>query len=143
VGSSTETGSTRSRVTWLANLSVMLNPIRDARHLALGDDTGDAVDRDGTEYLDVHLDEWKLHIEGDGRLGQDRAREAWRDMRRDNRSEMLGLRGLRYGWADVVDRPCAVAIEQAVVLRQQGWAGLFTSCPHCPKPVHNPRVRHR
>jgi hypothetical protein len=53
-------------------------------------------------------------------------------MRRDNRSEIAQLRHLRYGWADVVDRPCAVAMEQALVLRQQGWDGEFVRCPACP-----------
>jgi hypothetical protein len=40
---------------------------------------------DGTEHLDVLIEEWRLHVELDGRLGHDRAREVWRDMRRDNR----------------------------------------------------------
>lgn len=90
---------------------------------------------DGTEYLDVLVEEWQLHVEMDGRLGHDRARERWRDMRRDNRSEVLRLRELRYGWADIVDRPCQVAIEQAVILRQQGWTGTFRRCPTCPKSL--------
>jgi hypothetical protein len=34
-------------------------------------------------------------------------------MRRDNRSELDGLRHLRYGWADIVDSPCQVAAQQA------------------------------
>jgi hypothetical protein len=87
---------------------------------------------DGTEYLDVLIEEWRVHVELDGRLGHDRAREAWRDMRRDNRSERAGLRHLRYGWADLVDRPCSVAIEQGIILRQQGWTGRFRRCPRCP-----------
>ena len=33
-------------------------------------------------------------------------------MRRDNRSELAGLRHLRYGWADIVDHPCQVAVQQ-------------------------------
>jgi hypothetical protein len=90
---------------------------------------------DGTEYLDVIIDEWRLHVELDGRLGHDRARERWRDMRRDNRSEVAQLRHLRYGWADMIDRPCDVAIEQAVILRQEGWAGVFKRCPVCPDRV--------
>jgi hypothetical protein len=64
---------------------------------------------DGSEYLDVLIEEWRLHIEIDGRLGHDRAQDVWRDMKRDNRSEMQRLRELRYGWADVVDRPCQVS----------------------------------
>jgi hypothetical protein len=88
--------------------------------------------QDGTQYLDVLIPEWGLHLELDGRLGHDRGRERWRDMRRDNRSELAQLRHLRYGWADVFDRPCAVAVEQAVVLRQQGWTGTFRRCRACP-----------
>ena len=90
---------------------------------------------DGTELLDVVIEEWRLHIELDGRLGHDATRERWRDMRRDNRSELSGLRHLRYGWADVVDRPCQVAIEQAQVLRRQGWRGQFRACRRCPQPL--------
>jgi very-short-patch-repair endonuclease len=95
------------------------------------------VRRDGarTEFLDVLIEEWRLHIELDGRLGHDRASEIWRDMRRDNASELLGLRHLRYGWADITQRPCAVAIEIAQVLRQQGWPGPFRRCPRCPTPL--------
>jgi hypothetical protein len=87
---------------------------------------------DGSEYLDVLIAEYGVHIELDGRLGHDGVRERWRDMRRDNRSEVSGMRHLRYGWADVVDRPCEVAAQQADVLRQQGWKGAFRRCPNCP-----------
>jgi hypothetical protein len=83
---------------------------------------------DGTEHLDVYLEEWQVHVELDGRLGHDRAREVWRDMRRDNRSVVAKLKHLRYGWADMVDRPCDVARQQAEVLRQQGWTGTFRHC---------------
>jgi hypothetical protein len=89
----------------------------------------------GVEMLDVVVAEWGVHVELDGRLGHDGTRERWRDMRRDNRSEVGGLRHLRYGWADMVDRPCAVAAEQALVLRQQGWPGPFKPCPTCPSPL--------
>jgi hypothetical protein len=89
-------------------------------------------DADGVEFLDVVIDDWHLHVELDGRLGHERALEAWRDMRRDNHSEVVQLRHLRYGWADLVHRACQVAIEQAVVLRQQGWRGRFKRCPDCP-----------
>lgn len=88
---------------------------------------------DGAEYLDVLIAEFGVHIELDGRLGHDATREQWRDMRRDNRSEIARLRHLRYGWADIVDRPCDVAAQQAQVLRQQGWPGRFKKCPACPR----------
>jgi hypothetical protein len=87
---------------------------------------------DGAEYLDVFIPEFDVHVELDGRLGHDATRERWRDMRRDNRSVIAQLRHLRYGWADMIDRPCQVAAEQAEVLRQQGWRGRFKRCPSCP-----------
>jgi len=89
--------------------------------------------RDGTEYLDVVIEEFGLHVELDGRLGHDRAREIWRDMRRDNASEVRGLAHLRYGWADLTDRGCEVAGEQARVLRRRGRRGKFRRCPRCPR----------
>ena len=49
----------------------------------------------GVEHLDVVIEELGLHIELDGRLGHDRGREVWHDMRRDNSSELRGLRHLR------------------------------------------------
>jgi hypothetical protein len=87
---------------------------------------------DGAEYLDVVIEEYALHIELDGRLGHDGARQQWRDMRRDNRSELAAMRHLRYGWADIVDRPCEVAAQQAEVLHQQGWPGELRRCGNCP-----------
>jgi hypothetical protein len=93
----------------------------------------------GVEYLDVLVEEFGLHVELDGRLGHDRGSEIWRDMRRDNASELRGLRHLRYGWADLVDRPCAVAAEQAQVLAQQGWTGRLRRCSRCPGPA--PRAK--
>ncbi|HEX3705747.1 MAG TPA: hypothetical protein VHV76_03875 [Mycobacteriales bacterium] len=86
---------------------------------------------DGSEYLDVLIVEYGVHIELDGRLGHDGAREQWRDRRRDNRGEIAQMRHLRYGWADILDRPCEVAAQQAEVLRQQGWPGRFRRCPSC------------
>jgi len=91
--------------------------------------------RDGTEHLDVLIEECRLHVELDGRLGHDRAREVWRDMRRDNRSVVSSVWPLRYGWADIVDRPCEVAIEQGDILRQRGWQGRFRRCARCPSTL--------
>jgi hypothetical protein len=87
---------------------------------------------DGTEHLDVIIEEYAIHVELDGTLGHDRAVEIWRDMHRDNRSEVARLRHLRYGWADVAGHPCEVAIQQAVICRQQGWTEEFRRCRRCP-----------
>jgi hypothetical protein len=92
---------------------------------------------DGVEFLDIVDDDYSVHTELDGRLGHDRARETWRDMRRDNRSEIGRLRHLRYGFADVLGRGCEVMVQEAVVLRQQGWTSEFRRCPSCP-PVLPP-----
>jgi hypothetical protein len=45
----------------------------------------------------------------------------------------MGSRVLRYGFADVAHRPCAVAREVAAVLSAAGWRGRPRSCgPACP-----------
>jgi hypothetical protein len=90
---------------------------------------------DGTEFLDVYIEEFGVHVELDGRLGHDRALEIWRDFKRDNASVVQSLRHLRYGWADLLGKPCDVAIQQAIVLRQQQWPGPFIRCPDCPRFV--------
>jgi hypothetical protein len=87
---------------------------------------------DGTEHLDLRIRKYRMNVELDGRLGHNKSVEAWRDMRRDNRSEVEQHRHLRYGWGDMVDRECDVAIQQGVILRQQGWTEGFRRCPKCP-----------
>jgi hypothetical protein len=52
-------------------------------------------------------------------------------MHRDNRFVLAALPTLRYGWADVLDRPCEVAAQVATVLVQHGWSGLPGRCPRC------------
>jgi hypothetical protein len=115
----------------LSVLELMDAKLRRAHGLPAGDRQ---VRRDlkGVEYLDVMVREFRLHVELDGRLGHDRATETWRDMRRDNASEVSQLRHLRYGFADLYDRGCEAMIEQALVLRQEGWTSPFRRCPACP-----------
>ncbi|WP_203926536.1 type IV toxin-antitoxin system AbiEi family antitoxin domain-containing protein [Virgisporangium ochraceum] len=85
--------------------------------------------RDGW-YDDVSYTEFGVHVELDGRLGHaDGGR--FRDHRRDNAAVVSGGRVLRYGYADVVSRPCAVAEEVAGVLAASGWAGAPALCPEC------------
>jgi very-short-patch-repair endonuclease len=92
-----------------------------------------AVDRDrGRRYDDVRYARFGVVVELDGRLAHpDESR--WRDMRRDNDSVASGVRVLRYGWADVASRPCAVAAQVVQVLRAAGWRGMAGPCqPGCP-----------
>lgn len=64
--------------------------------------------------------------------------EAWhrdgrlRDMRRDNIHLLAGELTLRYGWHDVLDRSCTVAIQVPGLLQRQGRSGCLQACPKCP-----------
>jgi hypothetical protein len=87
-----------------------------------------------TEYLDNLYEAFRLAVELDGRAAHPVAGR-WSDIRRDNLSAVSGLVTLRYGWADVTTRPCAVAAEVAAALQARGWPGRPTPCgPHCPIP---------
>lgn len=87
--------------------------------------------RHGLQYKsDVGYDEYALLVELDGRLGHQGA-DRFRDMERDNRFAALSWTTLRYGWFDVVERPCVVARQVAEVLTVRGWPGPVTRCPRC------------
>lgn len=79
---------------------------------------------------DVHYDQWSTLVELDGQLGhrgEHETRDAWRDARHLAR----GLATLRFGWTDLVQRPCGVASMVASVLRNRGWSGFMRTCPRC------------
>jgi len=80
--------------------------------------------------LDCYWPWFGLAVELDGeRYHKDRR---FRDMERDNFSAAeLGIETLRYGWADVVGRPCDVAAQIAAVLHRKGWSGRLARCPRC------------
>lgn len=89
--------------------------------------------RDGGRwYDDVHYWSFGVRVELDGRAAHP-TESRWRDARRDNAAVADGDTVLRYGWADVVDRPCMVAAQVAAVLRRTGWTGRPVPCarPHC------------
>jgi hypothetical protein len=81
-------------------------------------------------FRDVYYDELGTVVELDGRSGHE-GPGRHRDMRRDNRSTLAGESTLRYGWWDVLERPCLVAAEVAAVLARQGWTGQLELCPNC------------
>lgn len=95
--------------------------------------------RRGKGYRDVTYEEFALIVELDGRLGHE-GTGRFRDMRRDNAAILMGQLTLRYGWWDVVQRPCLVALEVAAVLTNLGWTGVATSCDHCPNAADVPIV---
>jgi hypothetical protein len=89
--------------------------------------TGSRQRRRNAWYDDVHYAGLGLCVELDGRLAHPVDRR-FRDHRRDNAATVAGARVLRYGYADVTRRPCAVAAEVATVLGANGWGGAPRSC---------------
>ena len=81
-----------------------------------------------SEFIDVVYEEYALVVELDGRIGHV---GRLRDRRRDNVHTKTGSPSLRYGWHEVTQEMCAVALEVADVLVECGWAGYLTCCPNC------------
>ena len=87
--------------------------------------------RGGLRYrTDVGYDDFSLLVELDGRLGHDGAGR-FRDMWRDNEFALRALTTLRYGWPDVVERPCLVARQVWTVLSGRGYPDAFVRCRRC------------
>jgi putative AbiEi antitoxin of type IV toxin-antitoxin system len=84
----------------------------------------------GTFYDDVHYVDHGVRVELDGRAAHP-TQARWRDFRRDNAAVVAGDVVLRYGSADVGERPCEVAAQVAGVLRGRGWAGAEHTCSSC------------
>ncbi len=79
------------------------------------------------QYRDVSYDEFGVCVELDGHAAHP-AEARWRDIRRDNANAAEGIITLRYGWSDIMNRPCQVAAEIAAVLRSRGWTGTLKPC---------------
>lgn len=79
---------------------------------------------------DVGYRDYGVLVELDGQRGHT-GPGRFRDMRRDNEAIEDGLVTLRYGWSDVIERPCAVAAQVAAVLTRHGWPHLPARCPTC------------
>jgi hypothetical protein len=87
--------------------------------------------RHGLPYLsDVGYDEYQVLVELDGRTGHEGV-ERFRDMSRDNQFALIEWITLRYGWYDVVYRPCLVAFQIGAALVARGWNDLPTRCFRC------------
>jgi very-short-patch-repair endonuclease len=82
-------------------------------------------------YLDNLYESFGVGVELDGRAYH-RAEDRWLDIRKDNISAASGIVTLRFSWADVTRRPCAVAAAVAGALNQRGWPGPAARCgPAC------------
>lgn len=133
----------RYRIRWRRELIAVVSDVADGaqsmlelRYLrnverAHGLPHGIRQRRRGRWYDDVEYAEFNVSVELDGRAAHP-AELAFRDHRRDNAAVLIGSRVLRYGYADVAHRPCAVAAEVAAVLRAAGWRGQPRPCgPAC------------
>lgn len=81
------------------------------------------------KYHDVRYGEFSTVVELDGRAPH-RLEDAFRDLRRDNVLALADETVLRFGWRDVVGRPCAVAAQVAEALCRHGWSGAGRACSH-------------
>jgi hypothetical protein len=139
----------RPRVRWRRQLGILLREIaagchsflellfrRDVEH-AHGLPRGKRQVRrqadSRTRYRDVQYDEYGLVVELDGMLAHP---DAFRDMERDNAVVLDRATPLRYGFRQVHETPCRVALQVATVLIQRGWTGRPRRCkrPDCVFP---------
>jgi hypothetical protein len=136
----------RRRLRWRRELTDALSDVADGCHSLLelryarqverahGLPGGERQHRRGGTYEDVAYPGFGTSVELDGKVGHV-AEHAFRDHRRDNAVVLAGARVLRYGFADVTQRPCLVAAEVAAVLRASGWSGRPRGCgPGCRLP---------
>jgi very-short-patch-repair endonuclease len=139
----------RARMRWRPDLAEVLNDIADGANSALehryvraerGHCLPTAIrqkrtSRDRrTQYLDNLYKEGQLCVELDGQLAHPVAAR-WSDIRRDNANAASGILTLRYGWTDLLTRPCSVIAEVGAVLHSRGWPGRVSPCnPQCPAP---------
>lgn len=105
-----------------------LHDVERAHALATG--TRQRARPGGGGFVDVMYEEFAVVVELDGRIGHV-GEGRFRDRRRDNRHTRAGLRTLRFGWHEVTNEPCAIALEVAEVLIGQGWTGCPGKCPRC------------
>jgi hypothetical protein len=88
--------------------------------------------RPRSRYVDNLYEEAGLAVELDGQAAHGVAQRR-ADMRRDNAHAAAGIVTLRYSWADVTERPCAVAREIADVMASRGNSVPLRPCtPTCP-----------
>lgn len=79
-------------------------------------------------YPDVRYEAYRLLIELNGQAYH---QDVFSDWRRDNIHSEDGWLTMRYGWTDVVARPCATAGNAVRVLQNRGWQGQLVPCARC------------
>jgi hypothetical protein len=137
----------RTRARWRAEISQVIRVVADGVHSPLEyryhrdveqahglprPDRQDQAAQDGARiFRDIHYHAYRLAIELDGKASHP-DEQRWQDTRRDNAAIADGIVTLRYGWADVTERPCQIARQIATVLADRGWRGTLRRCgPTC------------
>jgi hypothetical protein len=86
------------------------------------------------EYSDVAYDDYTTIVELDGRSAHPESSRHL-DTQRDNANVAGGWVILRYGWTEVSERSCEIAVQLAATLRRRGWPGSLRRCgPACRIP---------
>jgi very-short-patch-repair endonuclease len=86
----------------------------------------------GNEFTDVFYGGFTLVVELDGRLHLV-PNQRWRDLDRDNRATLRAEATLRYGWFDIINRPCEAAVQALQILRRTKPVPTAKPCgPSCP-----------
>jgi hypothetical protein len=142
-GKITDAMQLRSRLRWRDQLSEALGLAADGVHSLLEFRYVNRVERPHglppsrrqravrragrREYQDVDYEPYELVVELDGRAAHPEGLR-WNDIRRDNANAAAGQLTLRYGWAAVTGRPCAVAAEVGATLSRRGWGAALRRC---------------
>jgi hypothetical protein len=137
----------RARARWRSELTQALVDVADGVHSLLEyryvhgverahglprpDRQAQAVQHGKRIFRDIDYRKYGVAIELDGTASHP-DEQRWQDKRRDNAAALDGIFALRYGWADVTERPCEIAREIAGVLAKRGWSGELRRCgPGC------------
>jgi hypothetical protein len=108
-----------------------LHGVERAHGLPRPDRQAEADRHPGRIFRDIHYRRYRVAVELDGTASHP-DEQRWQDKRRDNAAAADGIFTLRYGWADVTERPCETAREIATVLARGGWPGTLQRCrPGC------------
>jgi len=108
-----------------------LHGVERAHGLPRPDRQAEADRQPGRIFRDIHYRRYGVAVELDGTASHP-DEQRWQDKRRDNAAAADGIFTLRYGWADVTERPCETAREIATVLARGGWPGTLRRCgPEC------------
>jgi very-short-patch-repair endonuclease len=84
-----------------------------------------------SRFADNLYEQIALAIELDGQIAH-AIEHRWTDIHRDNDHAALGITTLRYSWADVTERPCAVAQQVAATMQRLGAVISLRACgPGC------------